>query len=163
MSYMDSWGFLQRYRPYRCHLCPDGTGEFADLSCGDPWYREIPEDELGHSLVVVRTEKGRKILHAAREAGYVRLKQVRPEALVDSQINLLHKRRAVWGRIAAMKCFGVPTPRLEGFSLFDNWRKLSWKEKLRSTLGTARRIITRQYYRKGKISYEIPAEMEEAG
>ena len=60
MSYMESWGFLQRYRPYRCYLCPDGTGELADLSCGDPWYREILEDEPGHSLVVVRTERGKE-------------------------------------------------------------------------------------------------------
>jgi coenzyme F420 hydrogenase subunit beta len=161
ISYMESWGFLQRYRPWRCHLCPDGTGEFADLSCGDPWYRGIPEDEPGFSLVVVRTERGRRILHSAREAGYVCLKNVGAKALVDSQINLLHKRRAVWGRLAAMKCFGVPTPRLEGFSLFDNWRKLPWKEKLRSTVGTARRIITRRYFRKANISYKIPAAMEE--
>jgi coenzyme F420 hydrogenase subunit beta len=152
MSYMESWGFLQRYRPYRCHLCPDGTGEFADLSCGDPWYREIPEDEQGHSLVVVRTEKGRRILHSARETGYVRLKNVGTKALVDSQVNLLNKRRAVWGRLAAMRCFGLPIPRMEGFSLYDNWRKLSFKEQLRSTIGTAKRIITRRYYRKSDFS-----------
>ena len=148
MSYMDSWGFLQKYRPYRCHLCPDGTGEFADLSCGDPWYREIPEDDPGHSLVVVRTEKGRRILYSAREAGYLRLNQVEPVALVDSQVNLLRKRRAVWGRLAAMKLFGIPTPKLGGFFLFANWRKLSFGEKLRSTLGTARRIMTRRYYKR---------------
>jgi coenzyme F420 hydrogenase subunit beta len=130
------------------------------LSCGDPWYREILEDEPGYSLVVVRTERGRRILHSAREAGYVRLKPAGPKVLVDSQINLLNKRRAVWGRLAAMKWFGVPTPRLAGFSLFDNWSKLPWKEKMRSTLGTARRIITRRYYRKSNFLYEHSVEMD---
>jgi coenzyme F420 hydrogenase subunit beta len=148
MSYMESWGFLQRYRPYRCHLCPDGTGEFADLSCGDPWYREIPENEPGHSLVVVRTERGRRILRAAIEAGYVDLKRVDLNALADSQVNLLGKRKAIFGRLLAMRLFGIPVPTLVGFSLFENWRTLPLKEKLRSTVGTARRIITRRYYRK---------------
>lgn len=148
MSYMESWGFLQRYRPYRCHLCPDGTGEFADLSCGDPWYREIPEDEPGQSLVVVRTERGRRILRSAEEAGYVRLKRLDPGKLVDSQINLLGKRKAIFGRLLAMRLFGLPIPKLVGFSLYENWRTLPLKEKLRSTVGTARRIVTRRYYRK---------------
>jgi len=152
MSYMESWGFLQRYRPYRCHLCPDGTGEFADLSCGDPWYREITEDEPGHSLVVVRTERGRRILRSAEEAGYVHLKRLDPGKLVDSQINLLGKRRAIFGRLLAMRLFGLPIPKLVGFSLFENWRKLPLKEKVRSTVGTARRIIIRRYYRKLNFS-----------
>jgi coenzyme F420 hydrogenase subunit beta len=151
---MESWGFLQRYRPYRCHLCPDGTGEFADLACGDPWYREIPEDEQGHSLVVVRTERGRRILRSAKEAGYVHLKRVDPMALVDSQKNLLGKRKAIFGRLLAMRLFGLPIPRLVGFSLYENWRKLPLKEKLRSTVGTVRRIVTRHYYRKLNFTEE---------
>lgn len=66
VSYRESWGFLQRYRPFRCYLCPDGTSEFADISCGDPWYREIKENDPGYSLVLVRTEKGRKVLRGHR-------------------------------------------------------------------------------------------------
>jgi coenzyme F420 hydrogenase subunit beta len=103
---------------------------------------------------------GRRILHSAREAGYVRLKQASPKALMDSQFNLLNKRRAVLGRLAAMKWFGLPTPRLAGSSLYDNWRKLPWKEKLRSTMGTARRIVTRRYYRKLNFSQGRSDDME---
>ncbi|MEW6115782.1 MAG: Coenzyme F420 hydrogenase/dehydrogenase, beta subunit C-terminal domain [Nitrospirota bacterium] len=147
LSYSVAWGFLQKYRPYRCHLCPDGTSEFADISCGDPWYRNIEEGEQGLSLVLVRTEKGREILSGALEAGYVALERAHPEKLFDSQRNLFLKRSAVWGRLLAMKTFGIPTPRLEGFSLFRNWMKLSLRDKLRSTAGTARRIIRRKYYK----------------
>lgn len=88
MTYEDSWGFMQKYRPYRCHLCPDGTGEFSDIACGDPWYREISSDEQGYSLALVRTPKGREILRGAIDAGYVVLKQVDPGILRKSQINL---------------------------------------------------------------------------
>jgi len=42
---------------------------------------------------------------------------------------------------------GLPVTRLRGFSLLKNWRRLTFGEKLRSTLGTVRRIFTRRYYR----------------
>ncbi len=151
MSYMDSWGFLQKYRPYRCHLCPDGTGEFADLACGDPWYRNIQEGEQGHSLVLVRTERGREILRGAIDAGYVILRPADESILEASQTNLLQKRGTVWGRVLAMKMFGIPTPRFQGFSLFQNWRRLSFKDQMRSVLGTARRIILRGYFRPQRV------------
>ena len=39
ITYEESWGgILSKHVPLRCRLCPDGTGEFADISCGDPWY-----------------------------------------------------------------------------------------------------------------------------
>jgi coenzyme F420 hydrogenase subunit beta len=34
-SYDESWSFLQKYRSFRCNLCPDGLGQLADISCGD--------------------------------------------------------------------------------------------------------------------------------
>jgi coenzyme F420 hydrogenase subunit beta len=151
MPYEDSWGFLEKYRPHRCHLCPDGTGEFADLSCGDPWYREIAKNEPGYSLVVVRTERGRKILHGATAAGYVHLARAENIILEQSQKNLLAKRSAIWGRLVTMKAFGIPTPRLRGFALFKNWRGLPAKDKLRSILGTGKRIIFRGYSRPSKV------------
>lgn len=150
MTYMASWGFVQKYRPYRCYLCPDGTSEFADISCGDPWYREVKEGEQGYSLVLVRSEKGREILHGAMQAKYVSLKEASPRTLEDSQKNLLDKRGAIWGRLIAMKLFTVPTPTLRGFYLFNNWLKMPFYQKLRSVLGTARRIIQRGYYKPTK-------------
>lgn len=145
-TYQESWGFLQKFRPYSTHLCPDGTGEDADISCGDPWYREVKSGELGSSLVVVRTNRGRAIIRKAMEAGYVTLERADAQKLVDSQRNLLAKRGAIWGRLLAFKLFSLPTTRLKGFSLFGNWWQLPLNDKLRSTLGTARRIFRRKYY-----------------
>ena len=147
LTYMDAWSFVQKYRPYRCYLCPDGTSEFADISCGDPWYREIKEGNPGYSLVLVRTERGRQILHGAIKDGYVTLERAKPQILEASQKNLLTKRGAIWGRLFAMKAFGIPTPQLHGFYLFENWLTLPMKEKTSSILGTIRRIMKRKYYR----------------
>jgi coenzyme F420 hydrogenase subunit beta len=146
-TYEEAWGFLQAYRPYRCHICPDGTSEFADISCGDPWYRSIGTDEPGKSLVLVRSKKGSDVVKGAIQAGYVELAPVRPEVLELSQKELLRKRGAIWGRIVTMNTLGIPAPHFEGFSLYRNWLKLPGGQKLRSILGTAKRIFTRNYFR----------------
>jgi coenzyme F420 hydrogenase subunit beta len=146
-SYKESWGFVQAYRPFSVHLCPDGTGEDADISCGDPWYREVKEGEAGSSILAVRTERGRRILKGAIKAGYVKLQPAEPWKLLKSQENLFEKRGAIWGRIAILRAFGLPAPKLKGFSLFKNWLRLSLEDKLRSTVGTARRIIRRDYFK----------------
>ena len=146
-TYAEAWGFLQAYRPYRCHVCPDGTSEFADISCGDPWYRSIEPGEPGKSLVLARTEKGREIVKGAIQAGYVQLTPVEAHVLDLSQKELLRKRGAIWGRVMTMKLLGIPAPHFLGFSLFQNWLKLSLEHKLRSTYGTAKRMIMRNYFK----------------
>jgi coenzyme F420 hydrogenase subunit beta len=146
-SYEDAWGFLQQYRPMRCHLCPDGTAELADISCGDPWYRPIEQGEAGMSLVLVRSRRGRDIVRGAIAAGYVRLVQAGPETVEMSQRELQRKKGAIWGRLIAMRVMGVRRPRFPGFALFRNWMKLRWTDKARSIFGTMRRIATRKYYR----------------
>jgi coenzyme F420 hydrogenase subunit beta len=143
-SYEDSWAFLQRFRPPSVHLTPDGSGEDADISCGDPWYRSIGADERGRSLVLVRTDRGRQILRDAARAGYVHLEPADARDALNSQVNLIRKRGAIWGRLLIMRLCGQPVPHLAGFSLLYNWARLPLQDKLRSTLGTARRIVRRR-------------------
>jgi coenzyme F420 hydrogenase subunit beta len=154
MSYKESWGFVQKFRPFRCYLCPDLTAEFADISVGDPWYREVSDSDPGQSLILVRTETGRRIFRTAREKGYVNAVRVSPEILSRSQANLLGKRQAIWGRILAMKALGIPHPELGGFHLFENWKDLSLADKARSFIGTAKRIAKRDYFK--PIDYNRP-------
>ena len=148
MTYEDSWGtILSRHTQFRCRLCPDSTGELADISCGDPWYREIEPDDLGRSLVLVRTETGRRILHEAMEAGYVQLERAGLDTLPRSQRSLLQRRQQLWGRLLALRVFRIPVPRYHGFSLFGNWRSLPISDKMRSVLGTVYRIHKRKWNR----------------
>lgn len=145
-TYLEAWGFLQKFRPFRCYLCPDGTAAYADISCGDPWYRTIGENEKGYSLVIVRTEKGREILKGAMANGYLTLERASIKKLINSQAGLLQKRKDIWGRLLMMKIFGLPVPQYPGFFLPEQWWSLPIKQKIRSLLGTARRIVQRKYY-----------------
>jgi coenzyme F420 hydrogenase subunit beta len=148
LVYREAWAFLQKYRPYSTHLFPDGSGEDADISCGDPWYRPVEAGEHGSSLMVVRTARGREILKRAMDAGIIIARPATYEQLEKSQGYLTRKRGAVWGRLLAFKLLGVPTPRFVGYSLFKNWMALSTKEKYGSILGTMRRIVQRGYYKR---------------
>jgi coenzyme F420 hydrogenase subunit beta len=150
MTYRESWAFLQAYRPWSVQLWPDGTGEVADISCGDPWYEEPDGKNPGFSLVVARTERGREIVEGAMAAGYLTLTPAENWKLAKSQSGLLAKKGSVWGRRLALRLFGLPVTRFEGLDLWHCWLQLSFEDKVRSTLGTIRRVLTRKLYRRMK-------------
>lgn len=147
MTYAESWGFVQAHRPWGVHLWPDGSGEHADISCGDPWYRKVSPGEQGSSLVVVRTEAGRRLVREAMAAGYLELTPADLKKVADSQKNLLLKRGSVYGRILSMRFLGLPAPSHVGYGLLGSWMKLPLKEKAACTVGTVRRILSRKYYK----------------
>jgi coenzyme F420 hydrogenase subunit beta len=147
MTYEESWGFLQKYRPFRCYLCPDLTAEFADISVGDPWYRGTGEKEGGQSLILLRTRRGAEIFRDAVKARYIRAEKCSLARVEASQRNLLGKRQSIWGRLLAMRLLGIPYPKIKGFHLFRNWMESPIQNRARSVAGTARRILERGYLR----------------
>jgi coenzyme F420 hydrogenase subunit beta len=142
MTYADSWNYLQKYRQWRCYICPDHTGEFADIAVGDPWYRKVQPGERGKSLIVARTRHGVEVLQAAVLAGYVVLESEDPNLLPRSQSNLLATRGALWARLWVLRLLGAAVPSYTGFGLFKFWiSALGFKEKLRSVTGTVKRVF----------------------
>ena len=152
MTYKESWSQLQRYRPFRCQLCPDGLGRLGDIACGDAWEKYTDEgtgsNDTGRSIVLVRTEKGRRILQRAMEKGYLTLERVGVENVLDAQVNLLGKRRWLWGRSLGMKLLGAPVTKYVGFNLYPDWMKLPFKEKFKTIVGTMRRVLMRKLYKR---------------
>lgn len=162
MTYQESWAFLQAHRPWSVQLWPDGSGELADISCGDPWYEKPDGRNPGSSLVVARTARGREIVQGAIDAGYLTLTPAEMWKLDRSQDGLLRKKGSVWGRLLAMRMLGLPIPAFSGLRLFGVWQKLSLNEKLRSTLGTLRRCITRKLYRRLRLNHAASVPVKPA-
>lgn len=149
LTYDECWGqILSKHVQFRCRLCPDSTGQFADISCGDPWYREKDPNEPGRSMVIARTKRGKRIIEEAICDGYVILEKANPDIISRSQTSLLFKRRNLWARLLALKLFRCPVPVYKGFSLYQDWKKLSFKNKVKSFVGTIRRIVQRKWYRR---------------
>lgn len=159
LTYHASWGeVLADHKQFRCNLCTDHTGETTDISVGDPWWSGVPEDAPGRSLVLVRTERGRRILEGAVAAGYVVVERAESWKLRASQPGFPHVRGSIWGRVLALRVLGVPVPRYARVALFRHWlRELSLKEKLKSFVGTARRVSSRGLYRRHVVEPYEPA------
>lgn len=156
LSYDESWGFLQKYRQWRCYICPDHTGEFADIAVGDPWYRSIEPGEPGKSLIVARTKQGLDVIKNAANAGYIVLETEDANLLPRSQPGLLSGRGAIWTRLLVLQIFGIATPRFEGFSLFRNWLKhLNTIGKLRSVTGTVKRVFVKKLRHRVQVSETV--------
>lgn len=145
MTYAESWGFLQKYRAWRCYICPDHTGEFADIAVGDPWYRPVEPGEAGKSLIVARTERGLAFVRAAAEAGYLTLETEDAGLLARSQPNLLATRGSLAARRLVLRAAGAPVPRYKGFAFWRFWwSELGLKAKLQSLWGTAKRVRSKR-------------------
>jgi coenzyme F420 hydrogenase subunit beta len=76
--------------PHGCHLCPDMTSEWADISVGQV------EGTPGWNTVVVRTEKGDQAFHQAIASGYLEVGELAEGARAAlEKAGARKKRRAV--------------------------------------------------------------------
>jgi len=155
ITYEQSWGdILEKYRQWRCYVCPDHTGEFADISTGDPWYREIRKDEQGYSLILARTEIGKKIIDGAIAAGYLVAEKKTPLILPASQPFFPKGRAMLWGRLRSLKLTNAPCPAYNGFSLSALWKDdVTIKDKVKTIWGTIKRIFKKKLKMKQNIMF----------
>jgi len=152
LTYKESWHFLQKYRPFRCQLCPDGTGQFADISCGDAWHVAQGSENPGCSLAVVRTEHGRDVFRAALKAGYLEVSPASVDDVLAAQPGLMSKREHVFGRLRALRLLGIPAPRYDGFRLPEAWRQLPLSARCHVMAGTWKRILLRGLWHRRPVS-----------
>ena len=78
-----------------CRYCYDLTCEFADLSVGSARSPEGWTVDRGWNQVLVRTERGQRLLDLARSRGILEFKAVPPENLDKLKSASLSKRTPV--------------------------------------------------------------------
>jgi hypothetical protein len=85
IPYAEGWGrILQSERRWRCRVCADHTGAFADISVGDPWHAPPEGDtDAGRSLIVARTP-ARTRLRGGRNRGGRSGGRARPRDVIAS-------------------------------------------------------------------------------
>ena len=105
-TYLELWGTdaAMWHLPWRCKICPDGTGEAADVTAADAWPGGAPTEEMmandpGTNVVIARTKAGAELLEAAAEAGYLVLDgPATPRDLDDWQPHQITKKMASGAR-----------------------------------------------------------------
>ena len=78
-----------------CLLCTDCLNELADISFGDAWLPEFSKDNMGTSMIVVRSNIGMKILKNAEFEGYIKLSKINVKKVIQSQLDTLYLKKKV--------------------------------------------------------------------
>jgi coenzyme F420 hydrogenase subunit beta len=145
LTYDESWGtVLNQHLLWRCKICPDGVGEFADISCGDAWeggqdgYPSF-EERAGRSLVLARTARGEELLRAAERAGAVELEPLDVGVIADMQPFQLRRRRELLARLIGARLAGRRVPAYPRMRLAGDARRSGLRASARAVLGTGRR------------------------
>lgn len=145
MDYNRSWGqILGRHLQLRCKLCPDGTGEFADVVCADAWYGKdgYPEfvERDGRSLVITRSRAGEALVLSAVQAGVLAVEPGSAAAVAGMQPYQLTRKQVVLGRWVAVVLRTRVLPRFRGLRLGVAMRRGGWIPALRNAWGTFKRV-----------------------
>lgn len=149
MDYSSSWGnILNRHLQFRCKICPDGTGEFADIACADAWYGAdgYPDftERKGRSLVVARTDKGKELIERLAGEGRISLDALNVAEISKMQPYQVHRKRHVLARIAAMWLWRGRSPSYRQMGLGKTMAQASIKSLIRDFLGTLKRLPKRR-------------------
>lgn len=148
MSYNESWGkVLNAHLQFRCKICPDGMGAFADIVCADAWVESEDgypsfEEADGRSVVIARTEIGQRILGSATRNGALGTEPMELSELDGMQPFQARRKRLTPSRLAAMLLAGRRIPRYEGLKLIAPAFGIGLADNLRSFLGMFRRLLT---------------------
>ena len=149
MDYNSSWGtILNKHLQFRCKICPDGTGEAADISCADAWYGKdgYPDftEQDGRSLIVARTAKGAELLRVMSDAGAVVREDLDIDEIRRMQPYQFDRKRAVLVRVAALVLRGRLHPKFRRLDLIKLSLLSSPVWLLRNFWGTYRRMSIRE-------------------
>lgn len=145
MDYATSWGsILNRYLQFRCKICPDGTGEFADIVCADAWYGKdgYPdfEEKAGRSLVLARTKKGQTMIDLAICHGHLRTEKLDVAEIARMQPYQESRKRLLVSRLLAVILRRRNIPSYRGLRLLRAATGLGPVDHTRNLLGTLKRI-----------------------
>jgi len=146
MDYARSWGtILNRHLQFRCKICPDGTGELADVVCADAWYGKdgYPDfaEQDGRSLVIARTARGEALVTEAMGAGVIAAANLDISEIARMQPYQLARKRLVLARLLGTRLRLGWMPKFRGLRLLRCALRASPLEWLRNAVGTYRRAV----------------------
>jgi len=144
MDYSTSWGsILNRYLQFRCKICPDGTGEFADIVCGDAWYGKegYPDfsERDGRSLILLRTDQGNALVKKAIADSILTVSQLPVREIAAMQPYQVSRKKLVLGRLFAARLATGMTLCCDPMRLVKASLRVNPLDWLRSACGTYRR------------------------
>lgn len=150
LSYKESWGqVLGKALQWRCKICPDGTGQLADVTVGDFWeadssgYPRFDAASVGRSVVICRTQRGHEHVLRAAQARLIDIRELDIEQLEPVQPLQVDRRSTMAGRIIGTAVAGRAVPRFLGFGVIGLGVK-NVRRNLRAGVGAYLRVLGRR-------------------
>lgn len=81
------------FKPHRCLTCIDHYGKLADVCFGDIHIKPYSDDKVGISSWITRTEYWEKQFKQAEADAYIKMNDISPRTLNDSQATMLYSKR----------------------------------------------------------------------
>lgn len=144
MDYATSWGtILNRHLQFRCKVCPDGTGEFADVSCADAWYGKdgYPEfeEQAGRSLIVARTKRGEALIADCMKSAVIAAEPCSLDDVALMQPYQKERKSALLARLAGAWLKAGTKPVFRNIGISTCSRQIGFVANLRGLVGSYRR------------------------
>lgn len=144
MDYHKSWGsILGKHLQFRCKICADGTGEFADLVCADAWYGKdgYPDftEQDGRSLILARTGMGVAVLANAIRCNSIHADELPVAEIASMQPYQLSRKQLVLARVIGAYLAKGRTIKYRGLRLIETSAQAGFLDLLRNLWGTFRR------------------------
>ncbi|MDO5765332.1 MAG: Coenzyme F420 hydrogenase/dehydrogenase, beta subunit C-terminal domain [Elusimicrobiales bacterium] len=148
MDYEKSWmTILGRDVRKFCRFCADGTGEYADVSCGDAWYLTADKkpdfmERPGRNVIFSRTEKGKSLMEMVVKAGYVDVEDfdIDKDELTKRQPYHYARKASLSSLKLAMQICGRKFPLYSNNVLSIFAKDFPLKSKAYRCLGTIQRV-----------------------
>lgn len=146
MDYDASWGtVLNQHLQFRCKICPDGTGEFADISCADAWYGDdkgYPTfvESAGRSLILGRTPQGTQLLQDAAQSGALQSEPLQLKQVERMQPYQATRKKALLARLLGLRLAFKAIPSFSNMGLRDAAKTMPAKLHAKNALGTWLRV-----------------------
>lgn len=100
-------GFMGFYRD-RCQMCYDYPSEVADISVGDYFHPDMRSGVQGWSVIIIRSDIGKRIVDEAQAANYIHAEPVQINYLLGAGWEL--KRHGAVYRLLERRRHNWPTP-----------------------------------------------------
>ena len=110
---------LHLFSQKKCIYCSDHTAEFADVSCGDAWLRELKSEPIKHSIFITRNRKSDDLVRRMAVKNRVRIKDASPQDVFRSQKRSLVHHKSLRAKSKTAPVFGYRIL-CSGMSL-DRW------------------------------------------
>jgi coenzyme F420 hydrogenase subunit beta len=147
LSYQQVWyGDFKWTMQFRCKICPDATGELADIAAGDVWDGGAPvcESPDGENAIIARTARGAQLLADMAAADKLHLTPLGYRDLDRVQPHQVRRKCGIWGRLAAMALRRAVQPTYRHLRLWQAARRAGFLSSLMNLIGTWRRLPARE-------------------